>query len=69
MKRLMVLMLLWCTPVLACGSYEECIEKDRDLWTYSHGAEYTLKAIAYKLADIEKAIKESNNPTHQEQKR
>jgi len=55
----LVLMLL-CSPALACSSYEECME---GATTYvpvgsTHGYVAALKAIAYKLEEISEKLTE-----------
>lgn len=56
LNLLVGLFLLYCSVGSACGSYEECMDRANDASTYSNTM--AIKAIAFKLDEIEKIIRE-----------
>lgn len=64
MKKLLILAILFCTPVFACDSYEDCLFQsshtpitNRDDWEHVHLDIQT--AIAYKLDEISHKLNKS----------
>lgn len=67
MKKLLLIFLLVATPVWACDSYKDCMEKGEyqsrntfDEQMLDSSARGYLKAIAYKLDEISKKLDKDN---------